>query len=125
MEDLVFARLIGAFEVAAQVGTRVYPLVFPQAGELPAVVYRRISSDQAHTHDQAGGLVEVRLQVDCLAAGFAEGRALATAVDSALNGWTDRNEGILACLLINQFDLYEDTTGVYRAVLEFMIKERI
>jgi hypothetical protein len=124
MEALVYGRLTGNSEVAALVGTRVYPLHLPQAPTYPAIAYSRISTVEAHTHDRAGGLSESRLQVDCLAANYAGARALAGAVRGALDGWVDRDNNIMACLLENEFDLYDDLTETFRVIIDFMLKWR-
>lgn len=124
MESLVFSRLTGDAGVTDLVGQRVYPLRLPQEPTYPAIMYQRVSTNEAHTHDQAGGLAESRVQFDCLAVTYSQAQALAAAVRAALNGWVDDGNGILACLLENQIDLYEDTTESYRVVLDFMLKWR-
>jgi hypothetical protein len=124
VEQLLYTRLTTDIGVAALVGTRVYPLILPQDPILPAVVYRRISTGEFHTHDEAGGLRESRVQVDCLAQTYAGAKQIATAVLSSLNGWLDRDNDILACLLQNEFEVYEDITGISRIIIDFMIKYR-
>ncbi len=70
MADLpsaIFARLITDTEVAAVVGTRVYPEVRPQNSALPAIVYNVPSHFAERDLDGSTSVRMTRVQFNCLA----------------------------------------------------------
>ena len=88
-EEAVVSRLTTASAVVALVGTRVYPLRFPrtrQPGDLPAVVYQRISNRDPVTQDGRSGLERPRVQIDAYAATYSQAVSVAEAVKAALHG---------------------------------------
>lgn len=86
IEAGLVAELSGNAAVAAIVKKRIHPLVIPQGGTLPAVVYQRISSVRNVDLGGPSSFVQVRMQIDCWHTSFSGAILLADAVRGALNG---------------------------------------
>lgn len=88
LEEAIYARLSGAAPVAALVGTRIYPILAPQGAALPYVVFTRQETENlAHlggrgTHDR------VQVTVQALAEDTVSARAVAAALQDALDEWS-------------------------------------
>ena len=115
IEEVLRSKLLAASAVAALVGTRVYPVVLPQAPTWPALSYQRVTSDASHRHEQTGRTpVEVWIQIDAWAQTARGARQLALEIKAAINGQRWPIEGVHGVLLRNQRDLYEEAVKVYR-----------
>lgn len=67
-ETAVRTFLLTQSSVTDLVGTRIYPMQLPQNAQLPAIVYRRITTGHEETIDGSkGGLADARVQYDCYA----------------------------------------------------------
>jgi len=78
-------------EVAALVGTRIYPNIVPQRATFPVVVYNQISSERTSVMGRDTGTVDSTWQIDVYAQTYAGARELAVGVRKALqrySGWT-------------------------------------
>lgn len=87
IEEALRAVLLADAGVAALVGTRVYPLVLPQAGTLPAITYQVVAGDADYVMEGASGLAFKRVQVDCWADTYSAAAGLRAAVTAALGGF--------------------------------------
>jgi hypothetical protein len=75
-------RLLDVSPVTALVGTRIYALVLPQKGALPAIRVQQIGETQdAHLRGPTS-LAVTRVQVDCVAST----KAAAEAIEAAVHG---------------------------------------
>ena len=83
-EKAVRARLLADLEVFGLVGSRIYPVVIPQASTYPAIAYQRISGVHEQSQDGLSGLEHPRIQVSCYGNEYAEGQRLAEAVKLAM-----------------------------------------
>lgn len=87
-ESVIYERLSTHSGVTAYVGAgpaaRVHPTVLPQGVQLPAIVYRRISSRRVQGVHSDPGYAYVTLQITCYAETFATVAALAEQVRVAL-----------------------------------------
>jgi hypothetical protein len=119
----VVTRLRTEAATAALLGSRIYPLVLPQAPMLPALAYTRISQGEQFTSNGPSGLRRVRIQLDCYAETYDAARALADAVRNALNGWRDLSLGVQVAKLApdSEQDLHEDEVGSYRVTMDFLV----
>jgi hypothetical protein len=81
------AEAIAYALLASVAGGRVYPLVRPQEGVLPAVVTSLISlrSDDRLTQTVGPNLYRARLQADCIASTYTDLKALVDAVRTAVH----------------------------------------
>lgn len=78
------ARLTNDFDVAALVGTRVYPVIVPQNAQMPYVRYQTISDPRPEHLGGYDGARVTRVQADCFAQTYSAGRQLAEAIIAAL-----------------------------------------
>ena len=104
LEEL-YTALTSHTDVAALVGTRVYPHRRPPKAGLPAVTYFRVSNPQAETHSGSATLAYPRVQLNCLASTPAGAEALARAVKAAL--------GSLPAVVVGGGDLPGDALDIY------------
>lgn len=85
MDQAITARLLQAAGVTALCGNRITQQRRPQGSPLPAIVLHRIGGSRSRLLTGEVSIQRHRLQADCLAATFAEARALAEAVKAALD----------------------------------------
>ena len=86
IEQGLVAHLLADGPTAAIVGTRVHPNVRPQDGELPAIVYQRISTARETDLDGPSDFVQARMRLDLWDSSYAGAKALGDTVRVALNG---------------------------------------
>jgi hypothetical protein len=87
VEIALRAALLERPQVAALVGTRIYPMVLPQEVQLPALTYQRITSRRSSGHDGASDLEQPRIQIDAWGRTWTEARQLERAVGDFLHGF--------------------------------------
>lgn len=120
MEADLHALLSADPSIGAIVGlagsARIYPLLMPQGGALPAVTYQRISTPRIDTASMLGhnARVRCRMQVDCWAPTFAQAKALSDAVRAAMATATT-----FTALAVDERHTYEDDTRIYRASADY------
>lgn len=86
LEEALFIFLTDDNTVAGIIGTRLYPAVLPEGGDLPAMAYQRISRDGMNAHDGPTGLATVRIQFTLQAQSYLDLRTLADAVRVLFDG---------------------------------------
>lgn len=116
--------------VAALVGVRAYPAVRPQGSPLPALVYQLVSSPGAYHMGGVSGLRSARVQVDVYGASYAEGQAVADAVELALSGASGLTgatdfRGVFLDARRDGFDpAQEEGSRVHRVSMDWVIRYR-
>jgi hypothetical protein len=86
-EQVIQTRLTSFAGVTAIVGAspaRVYPIVLPQKPILPAIVYRRVSSERIEGVYSDPGMARVRIQITSWADKYTDVKNLAEQVRLAL-----------------------------------------
>ena len=123
IEGELYTRLTTHAGTAALVGTRVWPLVMPQGGKLPAIVYQKVSDVRVYSHDGDSDLIRSRFQVGCYAKNYDDVKALEIQVVDALSGYADRTleTPVEASFMDMAFDDYEPDVKIYRVVIDFRI----
>lgn len=129
LDAAIYQLLTGHPEIAALVGTRVYPSRAPDEAQLPYLVYLDMAAiDQARDLDGAGGLAQARVQVDAWAGTATAAKRLGDAVQTVLENFTGTVAGInIADIeLIGGFDDWDGGEGaaptpVYRRMREFYV----
>lgn len=115
--------LVDYLESELSVGTRVHPGKLPDAPVLPAVVYQWVSTLREVAYDGPIKPVSSRLQLDAWATRYSEARALAGEISTALLGYS----GMMGATFIAvprqdaEMDIFDDETGYYRVMSEFII----
>ena len=106
-------------------GGRVYPLLAPQDGPLPCVVYSRISAERWRSTTGPSGMAQARIQVDVYDIGYAPAKALADNIRSALDGLRGEAGGVRigGLSLISDRDFMESTPmpALYRVSMDFLM----
>jgi len=111
LEEIIRKQLLSHAPLAALIGTRIYPVTYPQDAALPVVVYQRTASGPEYSHDGPAGVAESRFQISAFGKTYAEARQTATEVRRALNPWEAHQEIVNGTLigsvvLENELDLY-------------------
>lgn len=119
IEADLYTRLSGFAGLTALVSTRIYPLVIPQDGALPAVAYQRISAIRTSSMGEDDGIVRARFQVTVWDTTFDSIRAVAEQIRQALQRYT--TSGIQAIYFLNETDLYDPETLEYGSALDFEV----
>lgn len=117
LEEAIFTHLKNDAGVAALVGTRIFPLEMHAPATLPAIVYQRI--DGVPRNHMRGGTTKInaRIQIDCYGEEYADAKAVAAAVRTAMNTWP---AGFKA-LLLSDRDFEEERTALKRVLMEFSV----
>ena len=120
MEDDLHSAIANNAGVAALVGgtgtsARVYPLVRKQTAPVPAVTYQVIDRPRINTASMTGNNARVnsRVQIDSWARTYAEVKALAAAVKTAVLASS------ITAISLDERDLYEPDTELYRVSADF------
>ncbi len=88
LENAIRAILVSDAQVAALVARRVHPIVRPQGGELPAVVYQRLTTDRYRSTAGPGNLPAALVQVTCWSDRYINSIEVADAVRDVLDGYS-------------------------------------
>lgn len=129
LEAVIGSRLAAHAPLAALVGTRIYPVTYPQGDPLPVVVYQRTSKVPEYTHDGEAGVAESRYQISSFGKTYAQAKQTASAVKSALRPWMAHQDvvsgiNIGAVFMENEFDLFnaEDVehASAYHILAEYI-----
>ena len=107
VEKLLKSRLISNDAVTALAAGRVYPVMAPQKGDKPYVIYSRTSTEFITNSTGYAGTGMASLSVVSWGATYESAKALADAVRSALTRWRDQgaNPKIDGVSLINESDV--------------------
>lgn len=123
LEQALASWLLAQLPVAALLGDRLYPLVLPQAGGLPAATWQRIGADIEYDLDGPAGLERPLVQIDCWAASFADARGLAGAIREVLHGYSGPMGDLTVQRVVieREADEYEAETQLYRCGADYRI----
>ena len=111
--------------VSAIVDDRIYPLVIPQRGEIPAIVYSRYATVHVPTHGGMTGLEESRFQLSLWGDTPNDTWALADAVEDAVNGFSGDMAGVHVGLIkvVTRLQDVEEADNVsrFRVIMDLAI----
>lgn len=132
IEGAILARLKAVTAITDIVGSgssaRIYAPHLPQRVVLEAIAFRLISAPRVHAFGSDPGLVESRWQVDAWGKTYEEARDLGDAIrgNGAGNAFS-RFKGTLDStvvqdvLLDNEIPTFEDASGSFRNMQDYMI----
>lgn len=106
------------------VDTRIYPLILPQNGTLPAVVYQLISRTGADTRTEAAGLVVTRWQFTINGRTYADCVATMTQLKLALESFTSSDPRVDHLFLDNEREDTEpefDENNYFRRMIDILV----
>lgn len=136
----IYGYLSGLAAITSLVGTRIYPLVRPQGGALPAITYQVIGSTHEHVNGstantlRAAGLATYTVQVDSWASTYTAAQTIDETLRTKLQGYRGTMGSIVVTGVFKQSsqDLLEQSIegkspGDYRVSTDysFMVKESI
>ncbi len=116
----IFAQLTSAADVAALVGTRVYPLIQPQPAIAPSIVYQVVIDTPLNTLDgcNAADIYQSRVQIDAYGNTYAEAQAVADAANAVFGSQKSQR---FTSVRLTRRDLYESDTKLHRVSMDFSI----
>lgn len=126
LEDGIYSYLSGYGALVAKVGTRVYPVRFPQETALPCVVFQRIDTPRELTHDTLGAtatLAHPRFQFEVWAETHKAGKEIVDILRAALNGKSGDVGGVTirAALVDNENVEWNTDFELYRFQADYII----
>lgn len=129
IEEALVAHLTNDGQVSALIGSRVYPLAAPQDAILPLLVYQRISTPREASQSGSSGLAHPRFQLTCRATSYSQVKDLVKAVRISLDCFKgtlggDGGVSVGAIFLDNEQDDYEEASGEFSELLDFIIWHR-
>ena len=107
-------------DLAALVGTRVYPFPLRQTPVLPDVTYQRVSG----ARDALLGVGKPRYQFTAWSESYLEARDVAQAVDDCIQRYKGTSEGVLiiSATVVNDVDIFDAETGRHTCSVDVMLK---
>lgn len=124
MEAALMAKLLASAGITALVSTRINWSRRPQGSALPCIVLHRIDGTPDVHHGGASGLVQSRVQVDCLGASYGAAKAIARAVETAVTAQTFTQGAIRfdVILVADERDsTFDETTPIFRTSLDLLV----
>jgi hypothetical protein len=106
IDEALYALITGDDDCAAQLGTRVYPLMIPQNAALPAVCYQTITTQRAYSQQGPALTPAARIQITVKAASYDNAVVVANLIRNLLEGYKDTsaNVDIQGVFLENEYD---------------------
>ena len=122
IETALVTHILADPAIVAVIGNRLYPLAIPQGGEVPAIVYQRVSSPRTLTLD-GDSVNSPRIQFSCYAETFGQAKQLAMRLYESLDCFSGvlGNKTKAAALMADNRDDYEPETGRYRCGVDFFV----
>jgi hypothetical protein len=119
----IYSLLTANAGLSALIGTRVYPIMLPEAPTLPAIRFQYVGGSSEPTFDTSG-MQKLRVQFDCMGADPDSADAVRTAM-YGLNGYS----GLLSDgTLLQNFDLlgpgidfFDSDARQFRCMVEFYL----
>lgn len=126
LEEGLTAYLKAYAGLTALVGSRIYPVKFPQTTTMPCVVFQRIDTPRELTHDSsgaAGDLAHPRFQIEAWSETYHAGKDIVDVLRSALNGKSGDLGGVTirAALVDNEAVDYSPEFELYRFYCDYII----
>ena len=109
IEADLYSVLAADAGVSALVSTRIYPNLAPESAANPLITYFMLAGTREHTLPGANNMKRKLVQISCHADTYSGAKALAAAVDSAL-----QNNGYLR----NEIDLYDPDTQTHTEITD-------
>ena len=114
--------------VGAGASARIYAPHLPEKPVLEAITFTQISAERAHAFGSDPGLVRARFQLDAWGNTWEESRLLAAAIvgNGAGNAFsrfrgTQDSTVVDDILLDNELSTFEDKSGSYRTMQDYLI----
>ena len=115
IDEALYALITGDETCAAQLGTRVYPLMIPQNAALPAVCYQTITTQRKNHLRGPSHTPSPRIQITIKAASYDNAVVVGNLIRSLLEGYSGTASGvtIAGVMLENEYDGFNLDTKSY------------
>jgi hypothetical protein len=129
-EALITYLLAQTFVTTYLTGTdgkkRIYPVIAPQDVATPYIVVFKVDAPRDHSHDGASHLANPRFQISIFSTTYAEAKAIAAAVQAALQGHAGTMGGaggvaVGAIIYENEVDFYEEDTKLFHLACDYIV----
>jgi len=120
IQQALMALLRGDAEIAAVVGTRVYPSPLRQTPVLPDITMYEVSEQ----HDQLLGVAHPRWQLTPWSKTYLEARQIAQLIDYCLQRYKGTSEGvqIISCHFQGKRDIYDPEVQLHLCPVDIQLK---
>jgi hypothetical protein len=115
----IYAALAANATLAGLVATRIFPDVADGTAVAPYIVYQVVSTAGETPHDGDRNLEFPLIQFSCWAQSKSSAIALASAVNTVLDGKTLAGSSNVSLQFSNQFGTYESETKLFGEILEY------
>ncbi len=108
------------------VGTRMYPVLLAQGSAMPALVIQKISRAREYSQSGDSNLANPRYQFSCWDETHEGAVALQVALEASLSGFkgTMGSETVYSAFIDNVIDDHEDTTDLYRQIVDVLFQHK-
>jgi len=120
METDLKSFVTGGSALAAQIGTRMYPLQLPQEPTLPALTYFQVDDPPEYAHEGQAGIHHPRWQFDVWASTYLKAKQVADLLIARLHAWHSSNASYNAFIGAEQ-DFSEAERELYRVSVDAII----
>ena len=115
----VFSLLSTDSDVAARVGSRIYPGRAPQDSAFPRIVYTIVDAMPLATFEgNTSNMTKARVQIDCYDRRYYDTDRLMESIMDAFKTWNGVGH---RALHLARRDLYEDTFELFRVTSDFSL----
>lgn len=110
IETDLYSTLSTDSGVTALISTRIYPNPAPEGAQKPLISYQLVAGSRISTIPGTGDATRKRIQINCHANTYSSAKAVAAAVEAALEG-----NGYLEL----EYDLYDPTTQTHTVAVDW------
>lgn len=110
IEQALMTYLRAQSGVTDLVGDRIHFVQAPQGVTTPYIIVSKIDAPRGHTHDGADGLARPRFQLSIFDEHYGDCKAVAAAVQAALQGYSGTMGGVGGVVVRGVF--YDDETDL-------------
>ena len=130
IDEALRAYLMSDPALTAMIGTRIYPITYPQGGTLPALVYQQVSSVPYFAHYGEMGSAEAHFHISAFSTNYGQVHDLANTVRAAMRPIMQApgimgDVPIAGVQLENEFDISAaeefEPLGAYHVLSEYLL----
>jgi len=126
IEQALMTYLLAQSGITSLVGQRIYFVQAPQDTETPYIVVTKVSGVREHSHDGSSHLAHPRFQFSVFATTYSSAKSIASALQTALQGYSGTMGGesgvsVGATFYENEMDFYETESQLYHVPVDYII----
>lgn len=117
IEQLIYTELSTDAGLMAIIGSRVYPVVLPQAATFPALTYQVVSDVPEADMDEGDSVLRnLRVQINCWSEGYAECKTLSQLVMGVM-----KDAITFASVRSSGRDQFDSTKHLHYSMMDFSV----